>query len=149
MHLEMRILLQILGRDERGTLAQAQTLFRAAVAALAPPRLDQVGEPLVAGAGAQRAAQVGAVQGVETEVPDAVRREAAAIAGTAEGRRGRRDDAEDRTVRQREAVGGGGGVLLQRRDGTVLMLQALEDLGTGDDPLLRPVRRTADVHVLD
>ena len=54
---------------------------------------------------AQRRAQVDAARRVQAQVPHAVGRQAAAVAAAAERLGGRRDDAEGRAVRQREAIG--------------------------------------------
>ena len=110
---------------------------------------DQRPDLLVGRAPAQRAPQIRALCGVEAEQPDAVGGQPTPIATAAERRRRRGNDAEDRAVRQAEAIGRGGGVLRDRRDRPVVRLQPLEHLLPRDDRFHRPVRRAADIHVFD
>ena len=67
----------------------------------------------------------------------------------AEGLGRRRDDAEDRAVGQREAIGRRGRLFVDRGDRAVVLLEALEHLAARDDRCRRPSRRAADVHVFD
>src|SRR5438046_9528185 len=84
MHLEMRIALeQILHRNERAPVAERDALLGAAIGAAAPALGDHRRQFAGCDAAPQRTAQIHAVRGVEAEIPDAVRREPAAIARTA------------------------------------------------------------------
>ena len=68
----------------------------------AAPRGGNFAVSARANAGTQRSAQVGALGGVEAAVPHAVGGQAAAVAGVAERRRRRGDDAEHGAVGQHE-----------------------------------------------
>src|SRR5262245_39399269 len=105
MHLEMRILLERLDRHECATLTERETSLRATVVARAPALGDDGREVLFRLPTTKRAAQIDATRRVEAEVPHPVGGQAAAIATPAE-RIGRgRNDPEDRSVGEREAIG--------------------------------------------
>src|SRR5262245_9995901 len=100
-------------------MAQLETLLGAAIGPRAPRRGDQLAQILPARSRAQGTTQIRALLGVETTIPDAVRGEAAPIAARTEGRRGRRDDAEDRAVAEPIALGRCAAVVPDGRDGPV------------------------------
>src|SRR5690349_4531298 len=90
VHLEVRIALEAADLHERLAVAQRQPVLGAAVRAGAPAAGDQRLQLLGAGAAAEQPAQVDASRRVETQIPQAVGGEAAAVAVRAEGRgRGR------------------------------------------------------------
>ena len=104
MHLQVRIAAQAIDGDERRTVARGEPLLGAAVAAHLPRRADQLRELLGGRTATQGTPQIGAVRAVETQVSQPIRCQPAAIAGVAERLGRRRDDAEDRAVRQAEAI---------------------------------------------
>ena len=118
--------------NERRAIARGQTLLGAAIAAHFPRRANQLRELIGGGAGAQRPAQVGAVRGVQAQVPQAVGRQPAAIAALAERLRRRRDDAEDRAVRQAVAIGRRRRLFDDRRDRAVVRRRAAASISRRD-----------------
>src|SRR5215469_3768086 len=95
VHLQMRVAPQLGDLHEGRAITKMESVLRSTVGPLTPPSDDQLRELFAGGATPQRPAQIDPTRGVETEVPQAVGGEAAAIAVRAERRRGRGDDAED------------------------------------------------------
>src|SRR6266542_7056445 len=85
VHLQMRVALELADLDQRPALGESQPLFRATVCAPAPSRSDQSLELVRRGAAPQRLSQIRPLGRVEAEIPHAVGREPAAVAGAAEG----------------------------------------------------------------
>src|SRR6478735_1439973 len=104
MHFEVRILLERAHRHERAPLAKLEALLGAAVVACLPGTGQKSFQFAGGGPGAQRAAEIDAARRVETQIPDTVGREAAAIAAPAEGLGRRRDDTEGRAIGEGEAI---------------------------------------------
>ena len=113
MHLQVRVLAERADRDERGPAVSATRS-----SAPRSVRARQTRARMVAGRRATRraaAARAGRCRpAVETEEPQAVRRQPAPVAGAAEGLRRRGDDAEDRAVRKPEPLRGRGALLDDR-----------------------------------
>src|SRR5262245_33584851 len=149
VHLQVRILAQATDLDERRAIAQPEALLGTAVRPPRPGARDEARELLAGGTVPQRPAKVDTLLRVEAEIPDAVGGQPASVAASAERLGGGRDDAEHRAVAQPVAVGRRGAFLDYRLDAAVSPAQRLEHLGTAHDLLHRPVRRAADVHVLD
>src|SRR5579864_7391284 len=82
VHFEMRVEPELARLEERRTprRPEPQPLLGAAVAASPPGRRDERGELIDRRSRAERAAQVDTFRGIETEVPEAVGREPAAVA---------------------------------------------------------------------
>src|SRR5207344_2197177 len=100
----MGILTEPADRDQRLLPAPRQAILGAAVSPRLPRRQDQRLEILGAGAPPQRSAKVRPLLRVETEIPQSVRGEAAAVAVGAEGRGGGGDDSEHRAIGQAVTV---------------------------------------------
>ena len=96
----------------------------------------------------ERRPEVHASLRVKAQVPGAVGGEPAPVAGPAEGRRGRGDDAERRAVRETEPLGRRGRLLANRLDRPVPLGQC-RGSPPGRRPVPRPVGPPAHVHVLD
>ncbi len=129
VHFEVRVLAEVLDRHEAAALApEGQAFLGTAVRALAPSGRDECGQLLARGAAAQRPTKVDAARRVEAQVPQAVGRQPATIAAAAERVGGRGDDAEQRTVWQREAVGWRRRVLDDRLDGAVPSRERVQHL---------------------
>src|SRR5690606_29689059 len=90
VHLEVRILLQRVQRNQRRLTVETEALFGASIGSERPDGSDQLAQFLSRRAGAERTTEVGAGGGIEAEEPDAIGGEAGPIAGRAErgGRRG-------------------------------------------------------------
>src|SRR5262245_41774750 len=149
VHLQVRILAQATDLDERRAVAQPEALLGTAVRPPRPGARDEARELLAGGTVPQRPAKVDTFLRVEAEIPDAVGGQPASVAASAERLGGGRDDAEHRAVAQPVPVGRRGAFLDYRLDAAVPPAQRLEHLGAAHDLLHRPVRRAADVHVLD
>src|SRR5262245_47832741 len=80
MHLQMRIATQLSRTDKRSPRPQRQPLFGAAILPPTPAALDEGNDLLGTGTLSQRAPQIDAEPRIETEIPHAVRREAAPVA---------------------------------------------------------------------
>src|SRR2546426_8886098 len=104
VHLAVGVGAQGRERVQGAALPHGQALLGAAVGAAAPRRGDERGERFVRRAAAQALTQIDPPRGVQTEEPSAVRRDSAAVAGAAERRRGRGDDAECGPVAQQEPL---------------------------------------------
>src|SRR5262249_3496938 len=92
VHFQVSIALELADLDQRLTWAGGQALLRAAVAACAPSRLNDVRQLLAWDAAPQPRAQIGAVAGVQTEIPEPVGGEPASIARATKGTRRGGDD---------------------------------------------------------
>src|SRR4051812_24790187 len=104
MHLQMRIALQTFNSDEHRAIRHTRPLLSPSVPPRMPDRLDDAGDFLVARGVAKRPAQILAARRIETEIPQPVSGQPAAIARSAEGRGRGRDDAEDGPVAQTKAL---------------------------------------------
>src|SRR5262249_40632562 len=114
------------------------------------PALPDGGRDLLWGmTGPERGTEIDAARGVETEVPHSVGGQAAAIAALAERIGCRGNDSEDGAVPQRETIRRCGRVLDDRCDLTVMLGESLEHFLPRHDASWRPMRGTADVHILD
>src|SRR2546421_4257860 len=107
VHLPVGIGAQRVDPVQRAAIGDAEPLFGAAIGTALPRLADERRQLRVAGAAAQRLAQIDAPPGVQTQEPRSVRRDAAAGAGAAERRGDRGDDPEGGAVRQAEPLGGG------------------------------------------
>src|SRR5262249_34451437 len=105
VHLEPRIVAKLWRSGQRATLLELPALLGPAAGARAPADPEQRGDLCIAGPVAERGAEVCSRPGVEAGEPGAVGGDAAPVAGAAEGRRRRGDDAEGRSVRKAEALG--------------------------------------------
>src|SRR5439155_3665635 len=81
--------------------------------------------------------------------PETIRGKPAAVTGTAKGLRRRRDDAERRGVLQSKAVSRRRAIIGERVNPAIVPAQNVEHLGACEYTSRRPLRRAADVHVLD
>src|SRR5258705_6731637 len=125
VHLEVGVALELADLHEGAPAGRRQPLLRSAILPSLPRGADEGQQLLARSARPQRLAQVRAARRVEAEVPEAVRGEAAAVAGPAEGRGGGGDDPEHAAVEEPEALGGRRGLLhhpvhpapTRRRDG--------------------------------
>src|SRR5258706_917595 len=114
VHLEVGFAVELDDRHEGAPAGRRQPLLRSAILASLPRGADEGQQLLARSARPQRLAQVRAARRVEAEVPEAVRGEAAAVAGPAEGRGGGGVDPEHAAVAEPEALGGLGGLLHDR-----------------------------------
>src|SRR2546427_286528 len=100
VHFEVRIALELTDLHQRPTVASGQPLLGAAIGTASPPAGDPFDQLLAPGAGAQRPAQIDALDGVEAGGPHAVGRQPTAVARSAERRGRRRSGSERRAVRR-------------------------------------------------
>src|SRR5712692_5990612 len=119
VHFEVRVLAKLLDTHKNAPQALRLALFGAAVAALLPQRGDG-GLDLFSGrATAHRLPQVNPIPRVQTQIPNAVGGQPAAVAPPAEWRGCRGDNSEHSAVGQQEALGGRGAVLDHGLDAAV------------------------------
>src|SRR3972149_8509939 len=114
-----------------------------------PGGLDALPDALSRGAFSEESTQVDPVLRVKAEVPLTVRGETASVTALTEGPGGGGDDAEYRSIRKREPVGGRRGLLDQGTNGPVTLCEQVQNLRPREDPIRRPSRRPSHVHVLD
>src|SRR2546427_8519326 len=133
MHFEVRVLTKLVNADEHTAVPLGFAQLGAAVRAFAPDRGDARGEFLGGSTSAQWFPEVDPRLRVQAEVPEAVGRQAAAVAAPAERRRGRSDDSKNGAVGQREALRGRGRILAERRDLAVALAEPAEHFGAREN----------------
>src|SRR5258706_1198452 len=148
VHLEVGVALELADLHEGAPAGRRQPLLRSAILASLPRGADEGQQLLARSARPQRLAQVRAARRVEAEVPEAVRGEAAAVAGPAEGRGGGGDDPEHAAVEEPEALGGRGGLLHDRLDPAIALGEADPHLSAGHPPGHAPPGRRTPLPVL-
>jgi hypothetical protein len=99
VHFEVRVFPEIGQRNKRSTIAQGEPVFGAAVGAVSPAGRDKRAQLVWRSAAAKRRTQIDTLCGIETEVPEAVGCQPAAVATAAKGIGCRGDDAEDGAIR--------------------------------------------------
>src|SRR5206468_6715686 len=104
---------------EGRSIPQPQALLGPTIRPPLPPGDDQRLQLVSRASAAERLSEIDALLRVEAEVPHAVGGEAAPVAAGTERLGRRRDDAEDRAVGKRVAVGGRRALLDHRLDRSV------------------------------
>src|SRR5579862_9608336 len=98
MHFKVRILAQLVDADEHAALAGGCAQLCAAVGARLPDRGNARGNFTGGSAIAQHSPEVDPRLRVQAQIPESIGGQAAAVARAAEGRSGRSNDSENRSV---------------------------------------------------
>ena len=149
VHLQVGVLLQSGDGNEDVAALDGEPFFRPAIRPLCPHGGDELPQVVARGSRAQGTPEIRAGARVEAHQPDAIGRQAAAIARLTEWLGRRRDDPERRTVLEPVARGRGGAALRHGLDRPEPRRQIVEHLASRHDGAARPPGGAPNVHVLD
>src|SRR6185295_13963844 len=153
MHFEMWVFTKFFNTDEppdtQSVTFKGFALFCASVAAAFPAGTEQGPQLVGRCTGTERRSEVCTCGGVQTAIPHTVGGHPATIAGGAEWCGRRRNNPEDRSIRQKISLSWCSSPLRYRLDYPIVPAQQSKHLSSGKHLLLRPIIRTPDVHILD